>query len=711
MAGTDGLKILPAGAGYGIIVGIGGFFALFMLGLTWMQNRYTRFSTKQAEEFSTASRSVKPGLIAAGIVSSWTWSATLLTSSTFAYSYGICGGMWYGSMGSFQILLFALIAIKIKANAPGAHTFPEIVYARHGKFAHITYLFFGLATNMLVGACLVLGGAQVVEALTGQNVYGACFLIPLVVAAYVIAGGLRSTFIADYLHTVVLFIAIFIFCFMMYASSPELGSVSKFYDLLQTASERMPIDGNYEGSYLTFRSIDGLAFAIDIFAAGFCNVWLDQAYWQRAIASKPETSVRAYLLGGLAWYGIPFGFATAMGLGCAALTGNPNFPTYPNPLSTAQNGAGLSAPASAITLLGKSGAVLMLVLLFMAVTSATSAELIAVSSLLTFDIYKTYVRPQTSSEALVRVSHYGIILYSAVLAAFCCLLNAVGVNLTWLLTMMATLVGGAAMPVGMILLWDRMSTTAAVVAPWVGQACGLLAWFVAAWQRSGVISIATTGDTVNALAGNVTCWGVGFLLAIVLTFVFPKRYTSTDAQHIERSNKIQGIVNPAAPSVLDPPSPNTESTSSPEEKQNPDAEKALPTNETPTPASDRQTNNELITYLTSPTNPMQRLSPATNKRLTRLALTANAIFFAVAIVLVPFTLFGTNYIYSRAFFTGWVVVSFIWVWCSMCICVVYPVVESTGALKTIAKGLWRDVRGLFGGKGEKGSGGGGGDKA
>jgi len=35
--------------------------------------------------------------------------------------------MWYGAMGTFQILLFALIAIKIKANAPGAHTFPEIV--------------------------------------------------------------------------------------------------------------------------------------------------------------------------------------------------------------------------------------------------------------------------------------------------------------------------------------------------------------------------------------------------------------------------------------------------------------------------------------------------------------------------------------------------------------------------------------------------------
>lgn len=180
-------------------------------------------------------------------------------------------------MGTLQILLFALIAIKIKSTAPGAHTFPEILLAKHGKLAHLTYLFNGLATNLLVGACLVLGGSQVVAALTGMNVYAACFLIPLVVAAYVIAGGLRSTFIADYIHTAVLFVVIFIFGFLMYATSELVGSPGKFYDLLVDASEKMPIAKNAgNGSYLAFRSVDGLVFAIDLFAAGFSTVWLDQ---------------------------------------------------------------------------------------------------------------------------------------------------------------------------------------------------------------------------------------------------------------------------------------------------------------------------------------------------------------------------------------------------------------------------------------------------
>ena len=81
----------------------------------------------------------------------------------------------------------------------------------------------------------------------------------------------------------------------------------------------MPIADNYDGSYLTFKSVNGLVFAIDLLVAGFSTVWLDQvsfltvlvinipltgatqAYWQRAIASRPETSVKAYLFGGIAW--------------------------------------------------------------------------------------------------------------------------------------------------------------------------------------------------------------------------------------------------------------------------------------------------------------------------------------------------------------------------------------------------------------------------
>ncbi|KAK0779002.1 urea active transporter [Friedmanniomyces endolithicus] len=105
MASTDVAPILSQGVGYGVVIGIGAFFTVVMAGISWTQNRYTRFSTKTSEEFNTASRSVKPGLIACGVVSAWTWAATLLQSATVAYEYGVSGPFWYAAGATVQIFM------------------------------------------------------------------------------------------------------------------------------------------------------------------------------------------------------------------------------------------------------------------------------------------------------------------------------------------------------------------------------------------------------------------------------------------------------------------------------------------------------------------------------------------------------------------------------------------------------------------------------
>lgn len=47
--------------------------------------------------FTTAGRTVKTGLVASGVVSSWTWAATLLQSSTVGYKYGVSGPFYYSA--------------------------------------------------------------------------------------------------------------------------------------------------------------------------------------------------------------------------------------------------------------------------------------------------------------------------------------------------------------------------------------------------------------------------------------------------------------------------------------------------------------------------------------------------------------------------------------------------------------------------------------
>ena len=79
---------------------------------------------------------------------------------------GVSGPFWYAAGATIQVLLFAILAIEIKRKCPAIHTMLEIVQARWGPPAHLTFLFFGLLTCLIVTAMLILGGAATINALT-----------------------------------------------------------------------------------------------------------------------------------------------------------------------------------------------------------------------------------------------------------------------------------------------------------------------------------------------------------------------------------------------------------------------------------------------------------------------------------------------------------------------------------------------------------------
>jgi Na+/proline symporter len=119
------------------------------------------------------------------------------------------------------------------------------------------------------------------------------------------------------------------------------------------------------------------------------TVFIDQAYWQSAVAAQPTATVKGFLVGGLVWFAVPFCMATTFGLAGRALSSSGRVP-----ITFEQADAGL-VPAIVITdLLGEGGAFALLTMLFMAVTSTGSAEVIAVSSILTYDLFWTYLLPE-----------------------------------------------------------------------------------------------------------------------------------------------------------------------------------------------------------------------------------------------------------------------------------------------------------------------------
>ena len=97
---------------------------------------------------------------------------------------------------------------------------------------------------------------------------------------------------------------------------------------------------------------------------------------------------------------------------------------------------GLVLPYAAITIAGKGGAAAVLLIVFMAVTSTLSAQVIAVSSILSFDVYREYFKKSATDKDLIRSSHFGVVFFAAFSAGFSTMLHYVGIDLGWTLYML-----------------------------------------------------------------------------------------------------------------------------------------------------------------------------------------------------------------------------------------------------------------------------------
>ncbi|KIK45666.1 hypothetical protein CY34DRAFT_22415 [Suillus luteus UH-Slu-Lm8-n1] len=626
---SDFKPLLAQSVGYGVVVGVGFFFAAIMLILTTLQRKFFKFSPASSEEFTSASRSVKPGLV--------------------------CCGMWYGVGGTIQVAMFGMVASKVKQNANGAHTFLEIVKARFGTSAHILFTFYGFLCILLVCGSLLLGGSATVNALTGMNIIAACFLLPIGIAVYVIFGGLRATFICDWSHTIILFIIIYIFTFRAYGTSPAIGSISKLYDLLEQASINTPVVGNQGGSYLTMKSNQGLVFGAVTILSGFTGVVCDQA-------SHPESTTKAYMLGGISWFAVPWAFASCLGLSARALLTNPNFPTYPSPLSPSQTSAGLAAPAAAAVLMGKGGAITVLLVVFMAVTSAASAELIGVSSLF---IYRTYFRPNATGDEIVRVSHYFICFWAVWMGCWA--------TIHALKLCRGSILSPAVIPIGLTVSWSKL-TKAGIFCGAIGGAClGMLAWMIGCWKIYGQINITNLAQPYSALCSSLTGLFFSGILTVGVSLLSPADYDFSGTRAIstlEDSNE-SNILGDCTPDRV------SDTESQKEKKGTSEKESSLkqPVSDTKEVGLDNDEETRVRSL----------------KMVFRKALIYSSILTLIVVILVPLPMFFSHYIFSKKFYTFWTACSIIWASASGTFCIVLPLWESRNEIGTILGSTYRSI--------------------
>lgn len=497
-------------------------------------------------------------------------------------------------------------------------------------------------------------------------VVAAIFLLPASVVLYTFVGGIKATFLTDYVHTFVITIIICYFTIKTFAI-PEISSIGHLFELVVSAGEEHPVSGNHNGSYLTMASKDvrlklsapiltssllthsihqAILFGIIHILANFGLVIMDTGFFTKAFSAAPQAVVPGYIIGGIAYFAIPWCLGTLMSLAALSLeTTSSTFPTYPNRMSAVEVSSGLVLPYAAIAIAGKGGAVAVLLITFMAVTSTISAQVIAVSSILTFDVYRQYFNREASDRDVIRWSHIGVVIFGLFSAAFSTALYYGSVDLGWTLYMLGVLTCPGIFPTTFTILWKRQSREAAIVSPILGLITGLCVWLGSANSLYGGVTVASTGKTLPCVYGTVASALSPAVYSVIISLIRPAHYDWADFRK----------------------------------------EKLLIDN------GREDENDSNVVDLQHPSHVVRPSTYADDKaHLKRWGRIASAWALATFFghwVFWPLPMYAAKYIFSSKFFVAWVVVSIIWVWGTMLIAGFFPIIDGWGQISLVLQGL------------------------
>ncbi|KAK6462903.1 Sodium:solute symporter family-domain-containing protein [Scheffersomyces coipomensis] len=639
MSSTD--ATFSQGIGYGLIIGLGLAFAAIMLIVSKLLEKFFN-EVQDSEMLMTAKRSISSyGLLSASIVSSWTMGSTLLLSTTTAYLNGVSSAYWYGAGACVQIIIFSCMALEMKRKAPNCHTYQEIVAVRYSSHTHIIALAYSLIQMITLTVNLLINGSSIFANITGMNRDAAICLFPIGVIIYTLVGGIKATFLTDWSHTVIIFAILLMFMFNTYATNEHIGSPAVLYDLLTETAQRRPIEGNADGSLMTLSSVQGGLFGLVLFGAGWAGS-VDSQLFQKAIAAAPEKVSLSYILGSIAWFSIPFCLATTLGLAAAGIETKEYFPTYPNLMTEQQIADGLVMPFAAAALMGKGGLGAVLTMIFMAVTAVYSSETIAVSALVTHDIYKRYFDAEAKGKKLVFVSHAVVIAFGFITIGLAIGLAHAGFDVSFITTVCGIVVGVNVFPMMATLFWSKMSSFAYSVGTVLSTCISVSVWIGYTLHQSGTVNLTTLSTNEALAAGNTMGVCVPLVIVPILVWIKPDNFDwSRWLKEIKQDDNVKFDEEHHLEAVL-----------SAEQNTQFELDK----------------NEHLV---------------GTLLRQRKYAFIATVIFVLFFLVLFPLPLYGSKYVFSKTFFRGWIVVMFIWGFIGSFVVIVLPLWEVRTTIKTL----------------------------
>ena len=376
-----------------------------------------------------------------------------------------------------------------------------------------------------------------------------------------------------------------------------------------------------------------------------------------------------------------------MGLSARVIETLPVFPTYPGTFTADQVASGFVMPYTIKALLGSGGTVGMLLLLFMAVTSTVSSSMIAVSSIISFDVYRTYINPKATDKQVVKVSHLGVVFHGVFITGFALMLNYGGANISWVNYFSPILTCPGIFPLIFTLMWSRQSRLAAIVSPILGLASGVGVWLGTSQSIYGGISFATTVELAPSLYGSIASLFSPILYSIIISYLKPEQFEWREFLRIDL------VRDESTVSSSDASSPDGSVTALSTGQNEKRLEKKF---EAPTITESHP--QRIVPGSATPLNdlvhPLDEETLRHLRRWYRIAWLFLIFIIAITFVVWPMPLYR-DYIFTKPFFSGWVTVAIFWQFFALFAVVIYPVYDGRHEIAKSIRGLRRSFRKRF----------------
>jgi hypothetical protein len=414
-------------------------------------------------------------------------------------------------------------------------------------------------------------------------------------------------------------------------------------------------------------------------------VLMDTGFWQKSFASEVSSTVPAYDLVSIVILAIPWCTGTIIGLSARAIEKTPVWFDYPNTLTTTQVNSGLVMPYVLRSLLGKGATTGLLVLVFMAITSTVSSSMIAVSSIISLDFFRTYINPHASDRKTLQVSHWGVVFHGCFMAGFAIMLEYAGATNNWSTYFRPIIACPGILPLILTLLWSRQTKLAAILGPILGLISGVATWLLLSWHWSGAINIQTTQVQLPGLYGAIVSFFSPALYSVIISLAWPSKF---DWREFLRIDLIEDKSQPG--SSLQSTLPSSEAVNQISSSGNDYEKEAYPTSREKSSPPRAQLNAQVP--LDEVVHPFDEPTLRHIKKWFKFASIYFVVNFLVTIVLWPLPLYR-DWIFTKTFFNGWITMAIIWHFAAILAVIVYPIYDGRHEISRAVRGMVTELKG------------------